>query len=873
MLSVPSEQDGDGELWEAPLAAAGCGGESADGEQLAFGQPFEGVEIPSQLRPPGVQEGIGAPPSLVYSCLSDSASAPPFRCIDSERSTDGDSSDLQDSDWWTPDSDTASDRPWDGDVTDVVTELAAVQGVSGVATVDLGVLASCDALPMPTTTPTAVKMSVNAVGTIAPGDGDQPVRRKRDRETVRVRGIHESDEGTGTCPFCLAEVKNSCEAPEQDARSPPARQPGRFARYAPRTNARKSYRLTLYYCKFGYQGPRYCRACAESFNSHLLRQAVRSQRAACTRSDPCEQCTMILRHFDTPKEELFEEVDAARCRKKTKCSRPVPPRTHARPGPRAGRVADEKASPLMRGDCKSPDMGTSLHRPVQLAIAAASIVFVSIMALLSFRRNPTAIRSSDEMEWDCGPTAIRKTNHSYSYLASFCEGRPLKTTFPCGLDDCADGEVAVGYRACRCDGCVQSRGRCARWKLEGYGPLTRDSGCKTIDADAHPYIWNVPGQVTTTQCDGLCGDMQGCYNSLHLGDHCDLHFPRAWPQPLVQDSGVEDIIGTLRSGGIWTTDGRVGGKSDIWHFTSDDGGILGSQTNVIFSHHADGTAGSVLRPDAKPNLQLMWRYDSFTQRWTAIPSSLTNRPSPRVGAGRWSDGTGSLYMLGGLSTQSPVTVRGTVPFSASDPNYDGSVAAASESAELWRYVTDSATWEPLHPSAAIPAHSVAWPSGRTGAAVWRDRGPLSGVQNQADSDDGLSLDSRVNVWMFGGGTELFGITSETNLRIDQRISSELWRYTYSPGNHSRGSGNWALVAAQAGEVDDAKPLYTCGSIERADCPTGRKHAASWPSPNGLPGKTFATCPRVVFVFNDCFLVTAHVCGRQVGGCSGESHQF
>jgi hypothetical protein len=359
--------------------------------------------------------------------------------------------------------------------------------------------------------------------------------------------------------------------------------------------------------------------------------------------------------------------------------------------------------------------------------------------------------------------------------------------------------------------------------LEGYGPLTLDSGCKTIDPDPRPYIWVVPSHISAPQCDSLCGEMQGCYDARIANStaetssddlQCDLVFSRAWPQPLVQDNSMLDSSGTIRAGAIWTIDGKLGDSSDIWYYTSDDGGLLGSQTNVLF---ANGR-GPVLAPDAEPNLELMWKFDGRSKRWVAMTSSLTNRPSPRVGAGRWSDSTGSLYMLAGLSNQNPLTVRGTVPFSVRDPNYDGSVATASVFAELWRYDTDRAIWQALHPSATDATHVAAtrWPSARGGTTVWRDRGTLL-------------TDSRIGVWMFGGWRSLSG-THEPS-----RTSSELWHYAYSPGNHTPGS--WTLVTAQVGGADEIKPLYTCSSINVADCPVGRQFAASWPSPNGAPGKS------------------------------------
>ena len=86
----------------------------------------------------------------------------------------------------------------------------------------------------------------------------------------------------------------------------------RFAQYLPRSEVRKENRLAAWYAKYGYSGPPYCKGCAESFNSHLLKQAVRSSRAKCTRDHPCDRCTCILDGFKIQPQELFATVDAQR---------------------------------------------------------------------------------------------------------------------------------------------------------------------------------------------------------------------------------------------------------------------------------------------------------------------------------------------------------------------------------------------------------------------------------------------------------------------------------------------------------------------------------------------------------------------------------
>ena len=109
------------------------------------------------------------------------------------------------------------------------------------------------------------------------------------------------------CPYCNASVIRRGE-------SGVGKRPvvNRFAQYLPRSEVRKENRLAAWYAKYGYSGPPYCKGCAESFNSHLLKQAVRSSRAKCTRDHPCDRCTCILDGFKIQPQELFATVDAQR---------------------------------------------------------------------------------------------------------------------------------------------------------------------------------------------------------------------------------------------------------------------------------------------------------------------------------------------------------------------------------------------------------------------------------------------------------------------------------------------------------------------------------------------------------------------------------
>ncbi len=69
------------------------------------------------------------------------------------------------------------------------------------------------------------------------------------------------------------------------------------ARYRKRQRPRKENPVAFWNNKHGYTGPAYCKACSESFRSHLLRPG-RNPKNGCSRTYPCGDCQKILAHFD-----------------------------------------------------------------------------------------------------------------------------------------------------------------------------------------------------------------------------------------------------------------------------------------------------------------------------------------------------------------------------------------------------------------------------------------------------------------------------------------------------------------------------------------------------------------------------------------------
>ena len=75
---------------------------------------------------------------------------------------------------------------------------------------------------------------------------------------------------------------------------------------------------TRRYAKYGYCGADYCKACSESFRSHLFRTGAAQN--GCRREAPCDHCGKILAQFDCSVAQIFERVERARTRKVSKAA-------------------------------------------------------------------------------------------------------------------------------------------------------------------------------------------------------------------------------------------------------------------------------------------------------------------------------------------------------------------------------------------------------------------------------------------------------------------------------------------------------------------------------------------------------------------------
>eukprot|EP01045_Picozoa_sp_COSAG04_P003128 COSAG04_NODE_125_length_24621_cov_23.574015_3_plen_1093_part_00 len=658
----------------------------------------------------------------------------------------------------------------------------------------------------------------------------EPVAKTKPRP--KPRKPPPAEEEATECPYCHATViKRGHVAGDAAA-------PSRFAQYLPRSGLRKDNRLAAWYSKFGYTGPSYCKGCAESFNSHLLRQKVRSGRVKCRRDQPCPRCTNILTGFKIPPHEIFEAVDASRAK-----------------GKKRSRPAADRDSPLLGppGAAGAP-AASKKKKATALAVAAIAIVTLSGFWGRDGAPSPQG-PTSEQAQWTCGAdfTALLTDGTLSAHeMATTCDGADPSATFDCAVDECAvDGKVPIGPRTCRCDGCVQAGSRCVGWVLEGRADSLAEAGClplpETTQTD-NGYEWEVPGQMSRSQCEYLCSETTSC-KSFALTDGrmtraaplpnsrgtCRLRSATAWPQPMAHGAG----LGDGRQGLLWADESA----DQVWLWTLDDGGVLDGVDSLSAPDKQwmeAWTSSGVLNISGAPpqDLHLMWRFDRRSSQWEALRSSLTERPTPRAGPAMWTDSAGSLFLFGGLASDPVHYDSGVLPFStASSP------ADVAELADLWHYDTTRLAWqlvsagpEPHRIWHTVPANKSAtaapWPSTRARASTWRD-GALQ--------DAGTEV-----VWMYGGAGAVPGLGGGTFDAADfsdgmMDTASELWQYAYDPSQPAV-PGRWTLATrypwrnaandVMAG-LTGPEPALTCRLAD--DCPAPRLDAGSWKSPNAAAG--------------------------------------
>eukprot|EP01043_Picozoa_sp_COSAG02_P061340 COSAG02_NODE_8224_length_2652_cov_6.520538_2_plen_450_part_00 len=273
------------------------------------------------------------------------------------------------------------------------------------------------------------------------------------------------------CPFCTFSIISH----SSEMQATTVRLNTMPRRYTPRCNVRKQNRLAAWFSKYGYSGPKYCRACSEVFGSHLLRQAVRGTKSDCSRSHPCDHCNSILSHFECTPEELYTRADLANSAPKTKARKLQQRLNHVEQLPRASSsgAAVDGSSARMNSSKRLRCVGAfSIVASVVGALIVVGEYGTSTSVPLPTKFDPST-RREEAGHWTCpaapAQDALSKTSSSSAlaasvYSAGSCDGKSSAHVFACHVDECESGLLPVGRRLCRCDGCIHAGG--ALWWMD-----------------------------------------------------------------------------------------------------------------------------------------------------------------------------------------------------------------------------------------------------------------------------------------------------------------------------------------------------------------------------------------------------------------------
>ena len=307
----------------------------------------------------------------------------------------------------------------------------------------------------------------------------------------------------------------------------------------------------------------------------------------------------------------------------------------------------------------------------------------------------------------------------------------------------------------------------------------------------------------------------------------------------VPGARVSAVSWTDSSGNLWLFGGEgyisndtVGFLNDLWEFslankewtwvsgsnTINAGGVYGAQGTASTANVPGARLGAVSWIDSGGKLWLfggasqtvggirvlndLWEFNPANKEWTWVSgsnvvnsfgvygtegiASQNNVPKSRMSAVSWIDGSGNLWLFGGIGY---------------DTSGSGNLGDLND---LWEFTTANKEWTWVSGSNAISARGV-----------YGTKGTASTANVPGARDEAVSwTDGSGNLWLFGGNST----------HLDSGEFSDLWEF--NPANKQ-----WTWVSGS--NMGNAAAVYgTQGTASASNVPGARWRAVSWTDSSG-----------------------------------------
>lgn len=214
----------------------------------------------------------------------------------------------------------------------------------------------------------------------------------------------------------------------------------------------------------------------------------------------------------------------------------------------------------------------------------------------------------------------------------------------------------------------------------------------------------------------------------------------------------------------------------------------------------------------------LWEFNASAKEWTWISggnvvnakgvygtldaAASANVPGTRYNAISWTDGSGNLWLFGGLG------------YDSTGSEYDLN--------DLWEFTPSSKEWTWISGSSAV---SNVTPGALCLAGVYGTKGTAAGANVPGGRNAAVSwIDSSGNLWFFGGlGCDASGTSGSLN---------DLWEFSAANKTWTWKSGSNSVGAAQGGTGGPSGAYGTEGTAAATNTPGGRDGSVAWTDASG-----------------------------------------